>query len=112
MELFSGYVVVAKKNTAVREVGEVWSCDQRIKSDLVIMLYHVYTAAREPNPQTLCANLDLDVGLPPPPEVVYKEHGKDLEYLRADPGNGPCHQEVLAEYTNNNNNSLEMLFSY
>ena len=28
-----------------------------------------------------------------------------LQYhLRADPGNGPCQQKVLAEYTNNNNN--------
>ena len=35
---------------------------------------------------------------------VYKRRTGTLEFLRADSGYGPCQRQVLAEYTNNNNN--------
>ena len=43
-------------------------------------------------------------------EKSFKKGVLELDdYLRADPENGPCQREVLAEYTNNNNRLLDNL---
>ena len=75
-ESFSSHVVAAIENSTVNEAGAAWSVLPQTEEGHVITLFqHGSPAAGTLNPSALYVN----TGLPPSPEAVYKEPGKDLQ---------------------------------